>query len=217
MGDLLTARRHFDRAMTIKNGQGCVAALPEFVAATEADPSMADAWLGRIACGDRDLASLKQLNAHSEWLHRETTRIGRTLAAEVQLGPSIGNHGDRRISGGAGAVVGVDDRGGVCEGRCPVSKPRAIGFVAQLPVASAGSGVPDVRHAAMARRVVDGRRGSAATGDRHAGGDRVDLCAGSPTAGIVRRQHAGIPGGRCQRAAASGDLAAQRGQGVWRG
>lgn len=38
-----------------------------------------------------------------------------------------------------------------------------------------------------------------------------------PTAGIVRRQHAGIPGGRCQRAAASGDLAAQRGQGVWRG
>ncbi|SHA20435.1 ESX CONSERVED COMPONENT ECCA2, PROBABLE CBXX/CFQX FAMILY protein [Mycobacterium tuberculosis] len=63
MGDLLTARRHFDRAMTIKNGQGCVAALPEFVAATEADPSMADAWLGRIACGDRDLASLKQLNA----------------------------------------------------------------------------------------------------------------------------------------------------------
>lgn len=90
MGDLLTARRHFDRAMTIKNGQGCVAALPEFVAATEADPSMADAWLGRIACGDRDLASLKQLNAHSEWLHRETTRIGRTLAAEVQLGPSIG-------------------------------------------------------------------------------------------------------------------------------
>jgi hypothetical protein len=90
MGDLLTARRHFDRAMAIKGRQGPAAALPEFVAATDADPSMADAWLGRIACGDNDLASLKQLNANSEWLHRETTRIGRTLAAEIQLGPYVG-------------------------------------------------------------------------------------------------------------------------------
>jgi hypothetical protein len=73
--------------MTIKGRQGPAAALPEFVAATDADPSMADAWLGRIACGDTDLVSLKQLNATSEWLHRETTRIGRTLAAEIQLGP----------------------------------------------------------------------------------------------------------------------------------
>ena len=64
--------------------------MPEFVAATDADPSMADAWLGRIACGDNDLASLKRLNATSEWLHRETTRIGRTLAAEIQLGPYVG-------------------------------------------------------------------------------------------------------------------------------
>ncbi|HTY30486.1 type VII secretion AAA-ATPase EccA [Mycobacterium sp.] len=90
MGDLLTARRHFDRAMAIMDRQGRVAALPEFIAATEADPSMADAWLGRIACGDNDLNALKRLNHHREWLHRETTRIGRTLAAEMQLGPYIG-------------------------------------------------------------------------------------------------------------------------------
>ncbi len=90
MGDLQTARRNFDRAMAVMRQQGRVAALPEFVAATDADPSMADAWLGRIACGDHDLASLKQLNATSEWLHRETTRIGATLAAEIQLGPYIG-------------------------------------------------------------------------------------------------------------------------------
>jgi type VII secretion ATPase EccA len=90
MGDLLSARRYFDRAMAIKGQQRPAAALAEFVAATDADPSMADAWLGRIACGDNDLASLKQLNASSEWLHRETTRLGRTLAAEIQLGPYIG-------------------------------------------------------------------------------------------------------------------------------
>jgi type VII secretion ATPase EccA len=69
---------------------GSAVALAEFAAATDADPSMADAWLGRIACGDNDLDSLKQLNANSEWLHRETTRIGRTLAAEIQLGPYVG-------------------------------------------------------------------------------------------------------------------------------
>ncbi|MEY8013647.1 type VII secretion AAA-ATPase EccA [Mycobacterium servetii] len=88
--DLHTARRLFDRAMALRREQGPAAALPEFVAATDADPSMADAWLGRIACGDHALASLKQLHATSEWLHRETTRIGQTLAAEIQLGPYIG-------------------------------------------------------------------------------------------------------------------------------
>jgi type VII secretion ATPase EccA len=90
MGDLQTARKHFDRAMAIKNQEGRLAALPEFVAATDADPSMADAWLGRIACGDNALSSLKQLYAAGEWLHRETTRIGQALAAEIQLGPYIG-------------------------------------------------------------------------------------------------------------------------------
>ncbi|WP_122445415.1 type VII secretion AAA-ATPase EccA [Mycobacterium attenuatum] len=90
MGDLQTARRHFDLAMTVMARQGVKAALAEFVAATDADPSMADAWLGRIACGDGELASLKQLYANSEWLHRETTRIGRTLSADIQLGPYVG-------------------------------------------------------------------------------------------------------------------------------
>lgn len=69
---------------------GRAAALPEFTAATDADPTMADAWLGRIACGDNSLSSLKRLHATSEWLHRETTRIGTTLAAQIQLGPYIG-------------------------------------------------------------------------------------------------------------------------------
>lgn len=90
MADLLSARWHFDRAMAALARQGPAAALPEFITATDADPSMADAWLGRIACGDNDLTSLKHLNASREWLHRETTRIGRTLAAEIQLGPYIG-------------------------------------------------------------------------------------------------------------------------------
>ncbi|GJO04900.1 ESX-2 secretion system protein EccA2 [Mycobacterium marinum] len=90
MGDLHTARRHFDRAMDTLARHGRAAALPEFVTATDADPSMADAWLGRIAAGDDSLATLKQLYANSEWLHRETTRLGRTLSADIQLGPYVG-------------------------------------------------------------------------------------------------------------------------------
>src|ERR1700740_3595198 len=105
MSDLLTARKHFDHAMTIADKKGRSAALPEFIAATEADPSMADAWLGRIACGDNDLGSLKRLNHHREWLHRETTRIGRTLAADMQLGPYIGVTRAPANPTGAGAVV----------------------------------------------------------------------------------------------------------------
>ena len=89
MSDLHTARKHFDRAMALLGRDGYLAALPEFVAATDADATMADAWLGRIACGDNALASLRQLHATGDWLHRETTRIGRTLAAEIQLGPYI--------------------------------------------------------------------------------------------------------------------------------
>lgn len=90
MSDLQGARRHFDRAMTIIDRQGrCPEALSEFVAATEADAAMADAWLGRVACGDTALESLKQLYSNGDWLHKETTRLGRSLAAEVALGPYL--------------------------------------------------------------------------------------------------------------------------------
>ncbi|OBG32950.1 type VII secretion AAA-ATPase EccA [Mycolicibacter heraklionensis] len=90
MSDLLAARRHFDRAMVSMDGRyGTPDALADFVAATEADPSMADAWLGRIACGDTELDTLKRLYANSDWLHKETTRLGRHLAAQIPLGPYL--------------------------------------------------------------------------------------------------------------------------------
>lgn len=90
MGDVQGARRHFDKAMAIMERQGTSRdALAEFMAASEADASMADAWLGRIACGDTELDSLKQLYGNSEWLHRETSRIGRDLHAEIPLGPYL--------------------------------------------------------------------------------------------------------------------------------
>ena len=81
---------HGRAATVLMDERGRVAALEEFVAATETDPSMADAWLGRVTCGDSSLASLKRLYKSSEWLHRETARLGRGLSAEIQLGPHLG-------------------------------------------------------------------------------------------------------------------------------
>lgn len=90
MGDVMRARRHFDEAMDIGMRRGWDReAMGEFVAATEADATMADAWLGRIKCGDATLDTLKTLYSNSDWLHKETSRIGRTLSAEIPLGPYL--------------------------------------------------------------------------------------------------------------------------------
>lgn len=90
MSDLLAARRHFDRAMVSMDARyGSPDALAEFAAATEADPTMADAWLGRIACGDTSLETLTRLYNNGDWLHKETTRLGRHLAAQIPLGPYL--------------------------------------------------------------------------------------------------------------------------------
>ena len=50
-------------------------ALTGFTAVTHADPSVADAWLGRIAAGDLALATLQAAHQNSRFLFRETRRI----------------------------------------------------------------------------------------------------------------------------------------------
>lgn len=82
------ARRHFDQAMTAL-GTDAPAALRLFRTATDTDPSMADAWLGRVAAGDDDLATLEQLHAFGARLHRETNRLGSALAAAAKAGPYL--------------------------------------------------------------------------------------------------------------------------------
>ncbi|WP_313673499.1 type VII secretion AAA-ATPase EccA [Mycolicibacterium sp.] len=60
-----------------------------FREATETDPTMADAWLGRVAAGDEALATLEQLHGFGARLHRESNRLGVTLAAPVKAGPYL--------------------------------------------------------------------------------------------------------------------------------
>ena len=83
-----TARQYFDRAMAMLRGDTATA-LTLFREATDADPAMADAWLGRIAAGDEDLGTLEQLHRRSERLHRESNRLGVTMSAAVKAGPHL--------------------------------------------------------------------------------------------------------------------------------
>lgn len=84
----VTARRYFDQAMVALDGEPDSAG-GLFRAATECDPSMADAWLGRVAAGDSELSTLEQLHTCGERLHRETNRLGVTLAAAAKAGPHL--------------------------------------------------------------------------------------------------------------------------------
>lgn len=84
----LTARRYFDEAMGRLAGDPAGAGAC-FQAAVEVDPAMADAWLGLIAAGDATLATLQRLVDCADRLHRETTRLGATLAVPVKAGPYL--------------------------------------------------------------------------------------------------------------------------------
>jgi type VII secretion ATPase EccA len=84
----VAARRHFDQAMSVLE-QDPALARRLFREATDTDPTMADAWLGRIAAGDGELSTLEQLNGFGARLHRESNRLGTTLAAPVKAGPYL--------------------------------------------------------------------------------------------------------------------------------
>src|SRR5574337_318480 len=85
---MVLARKRFDQAMTLL-GTDPVGALEWFREATGVDPSMADAWLGRIAAGDDGLATLQELYAYGQRLHRETNRLGAQLSAPAKAGPYL--------------------------------------------------------------------------------------------------------------------------------
>lgn len=82
------ARKLFDQAMTVLDADAA-GAEARFREATEIDPSMADAWLGRIAAGDESLSTVQQLYTYGVRLHRETNRLGARLSAPIKAGPYL--------------------------------------------------------------------------------------------------------------------------------
>jgi len=83
-----SARRQFDQAMAVFEADPATARR-YFREATETDPSMADAWLGRIAAGDDALTTLQELYAYGIRMHRESNRLGVTLSAAIKAGPYL--------------------------------------------------------------------------------------------------------------------------------
>lgn len=88
IGSIAAARRCFDHAMSVFEADPA-SARRLFEEATDADPSMADAWLGRMAVGDHDPRTLAALCDQGSRLHRESTRLGVRLAAAVKAGPYL--------------------------------------------------------------------------------------------------------------------------------
>jgi len=82
------ARRQFDQGMASLDADP-TEALGRFREATEIDPTMADAWLGRIAAGDDTMSSLQELHVYGPRLHRETNRLGAVLSAHIKAGPYL--------------------------------------------------------------------------------------------------------------------------------
>jgi type VII secretion ATPase EccA len=84
----VAARKRFDQAMALFDTD-VAAAQARFREATDIDPSMADAWLGRVAAGDEELSTLQELYAYGARLHRETNRLGVRLSAAIKAGPYL--------------------------------------------------------------------------------------------------------------------------------
>ncbi len=82
------ARKRFDQGMASLDRDPSAAGA-RFREATENDPSMADAWLGRIAAGDESLTTVRELYNYGSRLHRETNRLGVRLSAPVKAGPYL--------------------------------------------------------------------------------------------------------------------------------
>ena len=88
IGAPATARRYFDQATSVFETDPATA-LRILREATDTDPSMADAWLCRIAAGDDNLSTLEALYRHGSRLHRESNRLGVQLAAAIKAGPYL--------------------------------------------------------------------------------------------------------------------------------
>jgi type VII secretion ATPase EccA len=104
------ARKVFDQAMMLLDTDAA-AAETRFREATEIDPSMADAWLGRIAAGDESLSTVQQLYTYGARLHRETNRLGARLSAPIKAGPYLSiSMTEASHAGLALASALIDDR-----------------------------------------------------------------------------------------------------------
>ncbi len=186
------ARKRFDQAMTLLD-RDPAAAGARFREATEIDPSMADAWLGRIAAGDESLTTVQQLYMYGSRLHRETNRLGVQIVGAHQSRSVPVDFGGRVIARRAGAGQRTGRCGQVRGGRHVAARSRAAGYLGKSPVAAIHRRVSDVRHAAMAGRNLGCGSGFTSSGHHHVGSHGGNVHVGGPCRRTSR------PGAGCAR------------------
>lgn len=87
--DRTKARINFKDAVKALRAQDMSLALNRFMAATDVDPTMADAWLGRVAAGDDALESLQKAFDNGAQLGYESKRNAINLQANIVVGPYL--------------------------------------------------------------------------------------------------------------------------------
>jgi type VII secretion ATPase EccA len=123
--DTAAARRQFDQAMGALDAEPATA-LRHFRDATGIDPSMADAWLGRIAAGDDALDTLQQLYAYGTRLHRESNRLGVRLSAPIKAGPYLSVTVTEASHAGLALASGLVDDGQLEKAEAVLADPALL-------------------------------------------------------------------------------------------
>lgn len=119
------ARKRFDQAMTLLDSDPAAAAA-RFREATEIDPSMADAWLGRIAAGDESLTTVQHLYTYGSRLHRETNRLGARLSAPIKAGPYLSISVTEASHAGLALASALVDAGRYAEAETLLADPALL-------------------------------------------------------------------------------------------
>lgn len=96
MTNWVAARQLFKEGVELVQRHRDSEALRKFCGATDTDPTMADAWLGRIIAGDDSIDTLRATYQHGDRLGREAKLNAINLQATITVGPYLVIHATHR-------------------------------------------------------------------------------------------------------------------------
>ncbi|WP_441964663.1 type VII secretion AAA-ATPase EccA [Mycolicibacterium houstonense] len=118
----------FDDALRCWDRKDFRGALAKFTAVTDADPEVTDAWLGRIASGDTDVATLKAAQENARFLYRDTRRANwpdRHLNGRIVCPKYVAMGIDSRESITLGYAAALINAGQYAHAHTVLSKPAS--------------------------------------------------------------------------------------------
>lgn len=118
----------FDDALRCWDRRDFRGALAKFKAVTDADPEVTDAWLGRIASGDTDVATLRGAQENARFLYRDTrsaTWPDRRLNGSIVCPKYVAMPIDSRESITLGYAAALINAGQYAAAHAVLSKPTS--------------------------------------------------------------------------------------------